>query len=128
MKRVPQVLEPFIEYYKDRVRHIIDPNAKPDVFWTSTQGGPLTLDAIGRIVPNLSEEILAVRIGTHPMRSNIATDASKFVAVDPFLASKLLHHLDPRVTESVYILTALNSAQGLLAGLVGKAMRCDENM
>jgi hypothetical protein len=123
IKRIPQVLEPYIEFYINKVRHIIDPNATPDVFWTSSQGGPLTRDAIGRIAPNLSEEILAIRIGTHPMRSNIATDASKFVTVDPFLASKLLHHLDPRVTESVYILTALNSAQALLAGLVGAAMR-----
>jgi hypothetical protein len=121
-KRVPDVLTRYIEVYFRLIRAAIAPHAPPEAIWVSSRGGALSGSGLQKILPRVSLEQVGLRITEHGYRYIVATSAAAFVEIDPTLAAEVLHHLDPAVTDRVYILAGRDSAQRHLADAVDEAL------
>lgn len=132
-KRIPEPVSLYLDVYLKTIRPLIDPKCRllcrgekafegetaNGALWVSERGGSVSVDYLRRITPNLADEITSIRVTTHSVRKHAATTAATSLKVDAALAVKLLHHLNPATTETVYILTACNAAQSALRTHVG---------
>jgi Major Facilitator Superfamily len=70
--------------------------------WISRSGGPLTYDSVRRAITETTRVIIGVPVSPHLFRAAGATSAALHAPQSPHLASALLQHSDPRVTEEHY--------------------------
>jgi integrase len=70
--------------------------------WISRSGGPLTYDSVRRAITETTRVIIGVPVSPHLFRAAGATSAALHAPRSPHLASALLQHSDPRVTEEHY--------------------------
>jgi integrase len=70
--------------------------------WISRSGGPLTYDSVRRAITETTRVTLGVPVSPHLFRAAGATSAALHAPRSPHLASALLQHSDPRVTEEHY--------------------------
>jgi integrase len=103
--RVPERLNRAIEIYLKRSRPVlIGLNPTTNALWvSSTTGGPMTKKNLGTLVFKITRETLGVDISPHLFRTCAASTATTHAGDMPHLASALLNHTDPRVTEDHYI-------------------------
>jgi integrase len=111
---VPVLLNPYINLYLDEARPVLLTGAKQttNAMWISTKTrGPLTKRKVGSLIAQFTEETLGIAISPHLFRTAGATTAADARGDMPHLASALLGHDDPRVTQEHY-----NRACSLRAG------------
>jgi len=78
---------------------------------SSTTGGQLTTKNLGTLISKLTRETIGVDVSPHLFRTAGASTAAIYGGNHPHLASALLNHRDPRVTEEDY-----NRSTSLSAG------------
>jgi integrase len=124
-RRVPHWLNSCIEMYLNQSRPLLI-GSKPstNALWiSSTTGRPMTTKNLGTLVSKITLETLGVDISPHLFRTAAASTAAAYGGNIPHLASALLNHTDPRVTEEHYNRANSISASRIYAEITNTFLR-----
>jgi integrase len=101
---VPAWLNCCIDVYLNQSRPVLLGSSPPtNALWiSSTTGRPMTTKNIGTLISKITLETLGVDVSPHLFRTAAASTAAMYGGNTPHLASALLNHTDPRVTEEHY--------------------------
>jgi integrase len=98
-------LNPSIELYLKEARPILLTGSKTDsnALWiSSVTRGPITARKISSLISHITRETLGIAISPHLFRTADATTAADAISDMPHLASALLGHTNPRITDDHY--------------------------
>jgi site-specific recombinase XerD len=107
-------LRPWVERYLQQHRPILDRTGQaPQALWLSSNDGqPLTKKGVARILSKKTLATVGVDVSPHLFRTSAASTAAIHGGKTPYLASAILHHSDPRITEESYNrATSMTAAQ-----------------
>src|SRR5262249_20429473 len=101
---VPAWLNCYIKLYLNQSRPILLGTKLPtSALWiSSTTHRPMTKKSVGTLISKITLETLGVDVSPHLFRTAAASTAAAYGGDTPHLASALLNHTDPRVTEEHY--------------------------
>jgi len=114
-RRVPKWLNSAIALYLNESRPVLlGSSAQTNALWiSSTTGGPLTAKNLGTLMSKITQKTLGVDVSPHLFRTAAASTAAAYGGSTPHLASAILNHTDPRITEEHY-----NRATSISAGRI----------
>ena len=117
---VPAWLNGCIDAYLNRSRPVLLRSRLPTkALWiSSTTGRPMTAKNMGTLISKITLETLGVDVSPHLFRTAAASTAAAYGANTPHLASALLNHTDPRVTEEHYNRASTVSAAAVYARII----------
>lgn len=99
-KFMTDVVNRYIEIYRPT---LCRSDADHCALWvSSTTGLQLTTKNLGTLVSKITRETIGVDVSPHLFRTAGASTAAVYGGINPHLASALLNHRDPRVTEEHY--------------------------
>ena len=81
---------------------VIPPIETASALWLSRLGTPLSSSQVERAITETTRMALGVPVNPHRFRTADATSAALHAPQSPHLASALLQHFDPKVTEQHY--------------------------
>ena len=112
-RQVPEFITDVVDGYVKTHRPVLcRGDAEQLALWvSSTTGGRLTTKNLGTLISKITRETIGVDVSPHLFRTAAASTAAIYGGNHPHLASAVLTHRDPRVTEEHY-----NLAMGLGAG------------
>jgi len=118
-RRVPSWLIRYIDVYLNESRSsLLASRPATDALWiSSTSGRPMTTKNVGLLVSKITRHTLGVEISPHLFRTAAASTAAAYCGSAPYLASALLNHTDPRVTEEHYNRASSMSASRIYSGI-----------
>jgi integrase len=100
---VPELLNHTIDLYLAQSRPVLLRSSTSNAVWISARtGGPLTKKNLGTLVSKITLATIGVDVSPHLFRTAAASTAAAYGSNTPHLASALLNHTDPRVTEEHY--------------------------
>src|SRR5262245_47282569 len=108
--RVPELLEPYLDFYLDVVRRRLVRHPTCNALWVSSQGGSIVYGGIGQIFSRVATSRLGFRITLHDARDAAATTWAISAPDKIGVARDLLAHADLRTTNKYY-----NRARGIEA-------------
>jgi integrase len=119
-RAVPALLNPAIRAYLDDARPFLLSSAPAtNALWiSSTRRRQLTTKNLGTLVSRITLESIGVDVSPHLFRTAAASTAAAYGGNMPYLASALLGHTDPRVTQDHYIRATTMSAAQSYAALI----------
>lgn len=123
---VPELLSPHTDRYLSHHRAVLGRgqlDAKAGAVWiSSADGNACSYAGVEHVIRRTTRRTLGIEIGPHMFRACAATTASAQATHLPGLASALLQHVDPRVTERHYNrATAHDAAKAYAKVLMGIA-------
>lgn len=84
----------------------------PALWLSSNDGGPMTYDGVAKVITETTRMTVGIPVSPHMFRTAMASSAAIHGGANPYLASTLLHHRDPQVTEAHYNrASSLNAAK-----------------
>jgi integrase len=103
-RRVNKLLIPFIDRYLDRYRPVlIRPDSPPSALWLSSRHAARIADKyVATLIGATTLSTVGVKLSPHLFRTSAASAAAVYRGDNPYLGSALLHHTDPRVTNTYY--------------------------
>jgi integrase len=113
-RRIPKSLNGAVDLYLTESRPVLFGSRSPnDFLWISSRTGkPMTKKNLGTLISKITLETLGVDVSPHLFRTAAATTAAAYGSSTPHLASGVLGHTDPRVTEEHYNrATSVNAAE-----------------
>jgi integrase len=112
-RRVDDLLKPALDRYLRKYQPLLAGAGQlTALLWLSSNGGsPMTYDGVARAITETTRTTVGVAVSPHLFRTSGASSAAVHGGANPHLASALLHHTDPGVTEAHY-----NHASSLSAG------------
>jgi len=124
-RRVPELLNPYIDIYLNQSRPLlIGSEPSTNALWiSSTTGRAMTTKNLGTLVSKITLETLGVDVSPHLFRTAAASTATAYGGNTPHLASALLSHADPRVTEEHYNRASSVSASKIYAEITNTFRR-----
>jgi integrase len=78
------------------------PEIKAGPLWISHRGRAMSPRTMGWLITQTTQQALGVSVNPHLFRACAATTAALYASSHPCVASGLLQHVDPRVTEAHY--------------------------
>jgi site-specific recombinase XerD len=116
-RRVPEWLNHAIDLYLNQSRPVLlRSGSTTNALWiSSTTAAPMTTKNLGTLVSKVTLETLGVDVSPHLFRIAAASTAATYGGSIPHLASALLNHTDPRVTEEHYNRASSLSASKIYA-------------
>jgi site-specific recombinase XerD len=119
-RRVPDILKQAIDAYLNQSRpFLIGSKAPNNALWISSRTGrQLTRKNLGTLISKITYRTLGVDVSPHLFRTAAATTAAMFGGSTPHLATAVLGHIDPRVTEEHYNRATSVEAAKVYAGIV----------
>jgi integrase len=119
-RRVPALLDPWIGVYLNQSRPVLLGSRSPtNALWiSSTTGRRITTKNLGTLISKITLETLGVDVSPHLFRTAAASTAAMYGQDTPHLASALLNHTDPRVTEEHYNRVSTISAAAAYARII----------
>jgi integrase len=122
---VPALLNCYIDVYLNQSRPVLLGSRPPtDALWiSSTTGRPMTTKNMGILVSKITFETLGMDVSPHLFRTAAASTAAAYGGNTPHLASALLNHTDPRVTEEHYNRATSISAAETYARIISEFRR-----
>jgi integrase len=123
---VPAWLNRYIEAYLNQSRPVLlGSRPATNALWiSSTTGRPMTTKNIGTLISRITLETLGVDVSPHLFRTAAASTAAAYGGNTPHLASALLNHTDPRVTEEHYNRASTMSAAAAYARIISGFRTC----
>lgn len=97
---VPEMLTSALEKYLSSFRRTSE--VAEGALWIGRTGSPLSYSEVERIVTLTTRRVIGVSVSPHLFRSCASSYAYRYGHDTPGLASALLQHSDPRVTERHY--------------------------
>jgi integrase len=124
-RRVPELLNPPIELYINQSRPVLLGARPPtsDLWLSSTTGQQITTKNLGTLISKLTCETLGVDVSPHLFRTAAASMAAAYGSGTPHLASAILNHTDPRVTEEHYNRASSITASRIYAEITNSFLR-----
>jgi integrase len=121
-RRVPALLNRCIELYLKQSRPLLLGSSPPtNALWiSSTTGRRMTTKNLGTLISKITFETLGVDVSPHLFRTAAASTAAAYGGNTPHLASALLNHTDPRVTEEHYNRASTVSAAAAYARIISE--------
>jgi len=118
-RRVHPVLNDYIDVYLNESRPLLSGSkSTTDALWiSSTTGRAITTKNLGTLISKITFETLGVDVSPHLFRAAAASTAAAYGGNTPHLASALLNHADPRVTEEHYNRASSMSASKIYADI-----------
>jgi integrase len=114
-RRIPEFLYPWIDAYLNESRLTLLGRSKSatNALWISSRTGvAITYKNLGGLISKTTLRTLGVDVSPHLFRTSAASTAAAYSTGTPHLASALLNHTDPRVTEEYYNRTnSISAAQ-----------------
>jgi integrase len=113
---IDELLTPVIERYLTQHRPLLARSDKPaSALWLSANdGAPITDKQVARVISMSTFSTVGVKVSPHLFRTSGASTAAIRSGENPFLASALLHHTHPSVTNVHYNrATSLSAAETL---------------
>ena len=103
-RQVPEFITEAVNNYVKTHRTVLcRGDAEQAALWiSSTTGRQLTTKNLGTLISKLTHESIGVDVSPHLFRTAGASTAAVYGGKHPHLASALLNHRDPRVTEEHY--------------------------
>jgi integrase len=103
-RRVPEWLNSTIDLYLNQSRPVLlRSGSTTNALWiSSTTARPMTSKNNGTLISKVTLETLGVDVSPHLFRTAAASTAATYGGSIPHLASAILNHTDPRVTEEHY--------------------------
>jgi integrase len=122
---VPAWLNRYIEVYLNQSRPVLLGSRPPtNTLWiSSTTGRRMTTKNLGTLISKITLETLGVDVSPHLFRTAAASTAAMYGGNTPHLASALLNHTDPRVTEEHYNRASSVSASKIYARITADFLR-----
>lgn len=119
-RRVPATLNRLIDVYLYESRPIlIGSQPLTNAIWiSSTTGQAMTTKNLGVLISKITLKTLGVDVSPHLFRTATATTAAMYGGNTPHLASAVLGHTNPRVTDEHYIRTTSVNAAKTYAALI----------
>ena len=119
-RRIPSSLNRAIDLYLIQARPILMRLSVGDnLLWISSRTGRrFTYKYLGTLISNITYRSLGVDVSPHLFRTAAASTAAVKIPQHPHLASALLGHTDPRVTDDHYKRMTSLSAGRIYADLV----------
>jgi integrase len=119
-RAVPVILNPAVHDYLNEARPFLLGSAlATNALWiSSTRRKQLTPKNLGSLISKISLETVGVDVSPHLFRTAAASTAVVYGGKVPHLASALLNHTDPRVTEDHYNRASSMSAAQSYAALI----------
>ncbi len=116
-RRIPEWLNGSIDVYLSEARPILlRSRLTSNALWiSSTTAKPMTKKNLGTLVSRVTRETIGVDVSPHLFRTAAASTAAMYGGATPHLASALLGHTDPRVTEEHYNRASSFSASRIYA-------------
>jgi len=124
-RRVPELLNQSIAMYLNQSRPLlIGSEPSTNALWiSSTTGRAMTTKNLGTLISKITLETLGVDVSPHLFRTAAASTAAAYGGNTPHLASALLNHTDPRVTEEHYNRASSISASKIYAEITNNFRR-----
>jgi integrase len=124
-RRVPELLTGSIEVYLNESRPILLRSGSiASALWiSSTTGRPMTRKNLGTLISRITLETVGLDVSPHLFRAAAASTAAAYGGNTPYLASALLNHTDPRVTEQHYNRASSVSASKIYAEMVSRYLQ-----
>jgi integrase len=101
----PEWMNPYIDLYLSEARPLLLETAglPTSTLWISSNTGePMSARDVGVLITNITEQTIGIGVSPHLFRTATATTAAEARGDMPHLASALLSHRHPRVTEEHY--------------------------
>jgi site-specific recombinase XerD len=119
-KRIPSSFNHAIESYLNKARPILmKSSADHQSLWVSSRTGRrFTYKNLGTLISKITLQTLGVDVSPHLFRTAAASTAAIKLPAFPHLASALLGHTDPRITDDDYKRTTSLNAGQIYATLV----------
>ena len=125
-RRLPDFMRPLVDLYISEARPVLiteDPTVNG--LWISSRTGlPYTRKNLGTLISKLTLRTLGVDVSPHLFRTAAATTAAAYAPHLPYLASAVLGHSDPRVTEEHYNRASAVNAASIYATIVDGLITC----
>ena len=115
-RRVHEMLAPFIERYLSHYRPVLARlDNKVSALWLSANDGtPITANYVSDLINAVTLSTVGGAVSPHLFRTAVASTAAIYGGENPHLASALLHHTNPSVTNDHYNrATSLTAAESL---------------
>jgi integrase len=112
-RRIDDLLQPALDRYLKTYRPILagaDQSTKA-LWLSSNDGASMSYAGVERVLTETTRTTVGIAVSPHLFRTAIASSAAIHGGANPHLASALLHHTDPHVTEAHY-----NRASSISAG------------
>ena len=119
-RAVPAWLNRYIDVYLNQSRPVLLGSRPPtNALWiSSTTGRRMTTKNLGTLISKITLETIGVDVSPHLFRTAAASTAAMYGGNTPHLASALLNHTDPRVTEEHYNRASSVSAAAAYARII----------
>src|SRR5215471_9927739 len=103
-RRIPGLLNGHIDVYLNQARPIfLRGESTTNALWISAKtSGPMHVNYLSRLISQVTLQTVGVAVSPHLFRTAAASTAAAYGGNTPHLASALLNHTDPRVTEEHY--------------------------
>ena len=116
---VPKLLNPSIEVYLTQSRPVLLRSNSTNALWISSRtGGPMTKNNLSTLISRITLETIGIDVSPHLFRTAAASTAAAYGSNTPHLASALLNHTDPRVTEEHYNRATAANASKIYAEII----------
>jgi integrase len=124
-RSVPELLYRYIDVYLSQSRPVLLASNPPtNALWiSSTTGQRMTTKNMGMLISKITLETVGVDVSPHLFRTAAASTAAAYGGNTPHLASALLGHTDPRVTEEHYNRASSVSASKIYADIINSLLR-----
>jgi integrase len=101
---VPELLNPYIDVYLEQARPVLlRGKSTTNALWISAKtSAPLHPIHVGRVISQVTLQTVGVDVSPHLFRTAAASTAAAYGGNTPHLASAVLGHTDPRVTDEHY--------------------------
>jgi integrase len=112
-RRIDDLLQPALDRYLKKYRPFLaGADQSTTALWlSSNDGASMSYAGVERVLTETTRTTVGIPVSPHLFRTAIASSAAIHGGANPHLASALLHHTDPRVTEAHY-----NRASSISAG------------
>jgi integrase len=112
-RRIDDLLQPALDRYLKKYRPFLaGADQSTTALWlSSNDGASMSYAGVERVLTETTRTTVGIPVSPHLFRTAIASSAAIHGGANPHLASALLHHTDPHVTEAHY-----NRASSISAG------------
>jgi integrase len=124
-RRVPEGLNRYIEIYLTQARPVLlRSGSATNALWISSKTSrPISRVGFCNLISKITLETLGVSVSPHLCRTAAASTAATYGGNTPHLASALLNHTDPRITEEHYNRASSISASKIYAEITAGFLR-----
>lgn len=114
-------MNPYIDLYLKQARPVLLTGARQETnaLWISSESrAPMTATSLTALISQVTQQTVGIRISPHLFRTADATTIAEAKGDMPHLASALLGHAHPRITEEHYNRASSLSAAKTFAGII----------